>query len=82
MKRILILTLVCALVGVGSYKAGQRVEKERSFVAARYAAEWGCLISAQLNCAKLGEPAAYPCMDEAIAWCPKRGEAFEKFLRQ
>jgi len=81
MKRALLIGLIGALVGIGLYRAGQRVERERSFMTARFAAEWGCLVSAQNNCGKLGEPKAYPCMDDAIAWCPKMAENFEKFLR-
>jgi hypothetical protein len=82
MKRALVMGLISALVGSSIYRLGTHIEREQSFTTARFAAEWGCLVSAQLNCAKLGEPAAYPCMDEAIVWCPKRAEAFEKFLRR
>jgi hypothetical protein len=81
MKRALLIGLLGALVGIGIYKAGQRMEQERSFTTARYAAEWGCLVSAQKDCPKLGESSMYPCMDEAIIWCPTMAEKFEKFLR-
>lgn len=74
---VLLIALGSALI----YRAGTLVEKQHSYVAARYAAEWGCLVSAQNNCGKLGEPKAYPCMDEAIVWCPTMAEKFEKFLR-
>lgn len=80
--RLLSVLFVILLEGFLAYKMGADSTRHKNLDADRNAAEWGCIVGSGNICSQLEDEDAANCREEALVFCPKAAEDFEKFLTQ
>lgn len=81
--RLVFAAMLCSLLFI-AYRMGVYDTRHKNFDADRYAAEWGCLDGGRRACDMISRLNGVALCREYLRadYCPKRAEAFRKFLSQ